>query len=276
MADPFSAKELQERARNTAWMVENHAPDAEMNVQVQELDRLVSAAVQLKQTQMILRQTQAPAGCSHRTKRRYRCYDCDLTFCKRCIKAHCRAEADTIFQQWGVAIEQLEEALAEREEAIMRGVRGIHYLCGTSEALREIVATLLAENERLREHGLPESVATWNDAAQRTLGRMCEVYRDAKVETRQARAEVERLRATLEPPMPRPFVLQRGADATGISGTGIVAGGVVWPDGVVAIRWYSEWPTSVVFHDRGLESVEAVHGHDGKTLIVFGIVEERE
>ena len=51
MADPFSAKELQERARNTAWMVENHAPDTEMNVQVQELDRLVSAAVQLEEAQ---------------------------------------------------------------------------------------------------------------------------------------------------------------------------------------------------------------------------------
>ena len=49
-----------------------------------------------------------------------------------------------------------------------------------------------AENERLRQHGLPESVATWNDAAQRTLNRMCEVYRDAKVEARQAQAENER------------------------------------------------------------------------------------
>ena len=113
MADPFSAKELQERARNTAWMVENHAPDTEMNVQVQELDRLVSAAVQLKQTQVELQQTHAPAGCSHRTKRRYRCFDCDLTFCKRCIKAHCRAETDAVFQKWGKAIEQLEEAQAE-------------------------------------------------------------------------------------------------------------------------------------------------------------------
>lgn len=68
---------------------------------------------------------------------------------------------------------------------------------------------------------------------------------------------------------PRAFVLKRHEDATGVSGTGIVAGGVLFPDGVVALRWYSQWPTSVVFHDKGLDSVRAVHGHDGKTEIVF-------
>lgn len=71
------------------------------------------------------------------------------------------------------------------------------------------------------------------------------------------------------PGMPRAFVLQRDVDETGVSGTGIVAGGVLFPDGVVALRWYSEWPTSVVFHDRGIEAVEAVHGHNGKTRIVW-------
>lgn len=68
---------------------------------------------------------------------------------------------------------------------------------------------------------------------------------------------------------PRAFNLVRDVDETGISGTGVVAGGVLFPDGVVALRWYSEWPTSVVFHDRGIEAVEAVHGHGGKTRIVW-------
>ncbi len=67
---------------------------------------------------------------------------------------------------------------------------------------------------------------------------------------------------------PIPFVLQRDEDETGISGTGVVAGGVLFPDGVVALRWYSEWPTSVVFHDRGMDAVEAIHGHSGKTRII--------
>lgn len=68
---------------------------------------------------------------------------------------------------------------------------------------------------------------------------------------------------------PRAFVLQRDIDETGVSGTGIVAEGVCFSDGTVALRWTSAWPTSVVFHDRGMESVEAIHGHGGKTRIVW-------
>ena len=68
---------------------------------------------------------------------------------------------------------------------------------------------------------------------------------------------------------PLPFVLLRDVDETGVSGTGVVAEGVEFRDGTVALRWTSDWPTSVVFHDRGLESVLAVHGHNGKTQVVF-------
>jgi hypothetical protein len=67
----------------------------------------------------------------------------------------------------------------------------------------------------------------------------------------------------------RRFVLERDDDVSGVSGLGIVAEGVVFFDGVVALRWTSAWPTSVVFHDRGMEAVEAVHGHNGKTRIVW-------
>lgn len=67
----------------------------------------------------------------------------------------------------------------------------------------------------------------------------------------------------------RAFTLVRDDDVTGVSGTGVVAEGVEFSSGVVALTWLSEWPTSVVFHDRGLESVVAVHGHGGKTRIVF-------
>jgi hypothetical protein len=69
--------------------------------------------------------------------------------------------------------------------------------------------------------------------------------------------------------VPRAFVLQRDEDETGISGTGIVAWGVEFPDGVVALRWSSQWPTSVVFHERGMEGVEAIHGHGGRTKVVW-------
>lgn len=68
-------------------------------------------------------------------------------------------------------------------------------------------------------------------------------------------------------PGPRRFVLVRDEDITGVSGTGVVAEGVLFSNGVVALQWTSEFPTSVVFHQRGLESVEAVHGHNGRTRI---------
>lgn len=68
----------------------------------------------------------------------------------------------------------------------------------------------------------------------------------------------------------RRFELHRDEDVSGVSGTGIVAEGVAFSDGgPVALRWTSEWPTSVVFHDRGVESLEAVHGHNGRTRIVW-------
>jgi hypothetical protein len=69
--------------------------------------------------------------------------------------------------------------------------------------------------------------------------------------------------------MHRRFVLDRKVDETGVSGTGVVAEGVEFSDGTVALRWTSDWPTSVVFHDRGLESIYAVHGHNGKTELIF-------
>ena len=68
---------------------------------------------------------------------------------------------------------------------------------------------------------------------------------------------------------PSPFLLVRDEDVTGVSGTGVVAQGVEFADGVVALRWLGEWPTSVVFHDEGIRSVLQVHGHGGRTRVVW-------
>lgn len=65
----------------------------------------------------------------------------------------------------------------------------------------------------------------------------------------------------------RRFGLIRDEDPTGVSGEGMIAFGVEFPDGTVCLRWQTDWPTSVVFHDNGIESVEAVHGHEGRTRI---------
>lgn len=68
---------------------------------------------------------------------------------------------------------------------------------------------------------------------------------------------------------PWAFVLLRDEDVSGVSGTGVVAEGVEFSDGTVSLRWTSAWPTSVVFHDRGIESVRAIHGHDGRTRLMW-------
>ena len=68
---------------------------------------------------------------------------------------------------------------------------------------------------------------------------------------------------------PRAFRLERDIDETGVSGVGTVAEGVEFSDGSVALKWLGAWPTSVVFHERGVESVEHVHGHGGKTRLVW-------
>lgn len=67
--------------------------------------------------------------------------------------------------------------------------------------------------------------------------------------------------------MLRRFQLNRHHDVSGVSGPGIVAEGVEFTDGTVALRWMSQWPTSVVFHERGIEAVQAVHGHAGRTVV---------
>lgn len=100
----------------------------------------------------------------------------------------------------------------------------------------------------------------------------------AHEECARLRDEVERVRAhkflaavmVLPPdPAPRPFALYRHRDVSGVSGAGTVAYGVEFPDGTVALRWVGGNPTSVVFHDRGVESVAAIHGHGGATDIVW-------
>lgn len=66
---------------------------------------------------------------------------------------------------------------------------------------------------------------------------------------------------------PRLFDLQRDHDVSGVSGTGRVANGVLWPDGTVSLRWIGERPSTV--HWDRLADAEHVHGHGGATRIVW-------
>lgn len=65
----------------------------------------------------------------------------------------------------------------------------------------------------------------------------------------------------------RRFQLRRDEDETGVSGTGIVAEGIEFSNGAVAMTWYSAHRCVNVY--ESIKSVDALHGHEGKTVIVF-------
>jgi len=65
----------------------------------------------------------------------------------------------------------------------------------------------------------------------------------------------------------RRFHLHRLEDESGKSGKGIVAEGCVFTDGKVAIRWTSTTPSWIMFDS--VEHMERIHGHDGKTKIIW-------
>lgn len=69
--------------------------------------------------------------------------------------------------------------------------------------------------------------------------------------------------------MLRRFELHRDQDPGGVSGTGVVADGVAFPDDVVMLRWRGAWPTSICWYDRGIAAVEHIHGHGGRTRLVW-------
>ncbi|WP_203433399.1 hypothetical protein [Jiangella asiatica] len=65
--------------------------------------------------------------------------------------------------------------------------------------------------------------------------------------------------------LPRRFALVRHVDYTGVSGVGVVAYGVVFGDGQVALRWSSTHPATSLW--ASLDDLMAVHGHGDATSI---------
>lgn len=76
--------------------------------------------------------------------------------------------------------------------------------------------------------------------------------------------------------IPRVFKLWRVVDETGISGTGLIAEGVLFSDGTCALRWLTKHRSTALYED--LKTLVAIHGHDGKTQVRFPAltVEERK
>lgn len=63
----------------------------------------------------------------------------------------------------------------------------------------------------------------------------------------------------------RRFRLVRKVDATGVSGTGVVAEGVEFSTGKAAMGWLTS-VRSVALYDS-IADLEAIHGHGGLTVI---------
>ena len=63
----------------------------------------------------------------------------------------------------------------------------------------------------------------------------------------------------------RRFYLERFEDATGISGTGIVAEGVEFDTGDCVLCWMT--PTSSIGVYKNIKAVKAIHGHGGLTKV---------
>ena len=65
----------------------------------------------------------------------------------------------------------------------------------------------------------------------------------------------------------RRFHLIRTEDLSGVSGTGIVAEGVEFENGKVAICWTSKYHICSIIDN--MHTLEAVHGHGGTSHVEF-------
>lgn len=64
----------------------------------------------------------------------------------------------------------------------------------------------------------------------------------------------------------RTVALRRHEDVTGVSGEGIVAEGVIFSNGKLALHWFGDHQSIVIWDS--VEDAMVVHGHDGKTELV--------
>jgi len=65
----------------------------------------------------------------------------------------------------------------------------------------------------------------------------------------------------------RTFVLNRTVDISGVSGVGVVAEGVQFAGGMIALHWLSSTPSVNIY--RNVEEMLHIHGHEGGTAIEF-------
>lgn len=65
----------------------------------------------------------------------------------------------------------------------------------------------------------------------------------------------------------RLFHLKRSVDDSGVSGTGVVAEGVIFKNGNCILHWLTQY-SSLGFYET-IEQLEKIHGHGGHTQVVY-------
>jgi hypothetical protein len=65
----------------------------------------------------------------------------------------------------------------------------------------------------------------------------------------------------------RRFYLRRDEDLSGVSGSGVVAEGVVFWNGKCVLNWRTKFTSTAHYDD--LETLLNVHGHGGKTRLIW-------
>lgn len=66
----------------------------------------------------------------------------------------------------------------------------------------------------------------------------------------------------------KPFYLLRHEDANGISGTGVVALGSQFPNGKIVFQWVTYRSSMEIY--ESMENLVEIHGHEGRTEVIFG------
>ena len=68
-------------------------------------------------------------------------------------------------------------------------------------------------------------------------------------------------------PKPKRFWLLRVNDVSGVSGTGVVAHGVIFENGQCAMSWLTQYSSIAIY--SGIGTLKKIHEHNGATKLIF-------
>lgn len=63
------------------------------------------------------------------------------------------------------------------------------------------------------------------------------------------------------------FYLNRKEDVSGVSGTGIIAQGVIFPSGKVVMEWATSYGSIAIYEN--INEIQVLHANKGKTELIY-------